>query len=471
MNILLADDERLTRLGLKSMIEELYPGAHHFSEAADGEKLLDKLKEETPDLIFLDIHMPKLTGLQAFSRFCDRKIPVVMLTGYAEFAYAQEALKLGALDYLLKPASLDEVRATMEKAYALYEERELLLRKDYELEFEKILDLYSTIGFLQSPRFVLPPYTAILFYFDHYKKETFKSDLDTLTSFLSHICARRRSRFTLSFLSTGEICFLVSDEIEPGEFIPELLKFHQSSGCTATGFYVSAQELPDLFEQIEAVQKEESLRCCVRLGSLITGKDRALSSGLLPFSELLEKLLMAHRAGDAMGFRSLLAALTEFPRGEQLLGMCDHSLNRILTMEAGTKAQIRTFGQLTEFLNQMGSQKQNVDLIDRINAYVEDNYMNQIGIGTIADMIDISPNYLSRIYKLKTGENFIDHLTGVRIKKAAELMAGGQTTTVRETAERVGYFSTRYFTKVFLKNMGISPSEYLKNHLLTDDGT
>lgn len=471
MNILLADDERLTRLGLKSMIEELYPGAHRFTEAADGEKLLDQLKEETPDLIFLDIHMPRLTGLEAYSRFSHQKIPVVMLTGYAEFAYAKEALKLGALDYLLKPASLDEVKATMEKAYALYEERELLLRKDYELEFEKILDLYTTIGFLQSPRYVLPPYTAILFYFDHYKKETFKRDLDALTGLLSRLCTSRRLRYTMSFLASGEICFLASGHIGPEEFTPELLHFHQNSGCTATGFYISARELSELFEQIEAVQKEESLRCCVRLGSVISEKERGQSAALLPLSELLEKLLVAHRAGDVMGYRNLLAALLDLPQAKELLVMCDQSLNRILTMESGTEARIRTFEQLVEFLKQMGSQNQNVDLIDRINAYVEENYMNQIGIGTIADMIDISPNYLSKIYKLKTGENFIDHLTGVRLKKAAELMAGGQTATVRETAERVGYFSTRYFTKVFLKNMGITPSEYLKNHLFHEGGS
>lgn len=99
---------------------------------------------------------------------------------------------------------------------------------------------------------------------------------------------------------------------------------------------------------------------------------------------------------------------------------------------------------------------------------MEEHYMDQIGINTIADMIDISPNYLSKIYKLKTGEKFVDHLTGVRIKKAMELMAGGHTATVRDTAERVGYFSTRYFTKVFLKSTGISPSEYLKGHMLSE---
>lgn len=88
--------------------------------------------------------------------------------------------------------------------------------------------------------------------------------------------------------------------------------------------------------------------------------------------------------------------------------------------------------------------------------------MNQIGINTLSDLIGISPNYLSKIYKIKTGENFVDHLTSVRIKKAIELIQSGQFTTIKTVAEKVGYFSSRYFTKVFLKSTGITPSEYIK---------
>ena len=467
MKIILADDERLTRLGLKNMIEELYPDAHQFLEASDGEKLLEMLEQETPDLIFLDIHMPRLTGLQAFSKFSAKRIPVVMLTGYAEFAYAKEALKLGALDYLLKPASLDEVQATMEKALAICREREALLKKDYELEFEKILDLYTTIGFLQAPRFVLPPYTVLLFYFDHYEQETFRRDLDALSTVLSRICKRRRALSTISFLSTGELCFLASASITADEFIPDLKYFNETCGCIATGFYASADGLSSLFGQIESIQKEESLRYCVCLGSLISDRERAAHKELLPFSGLLEKLLLAHRAGDSMEFQKLIPQLDQFSHQDRILSLCDPSLNRILSLESGEDVHIRSYSQLTEFLKQMISGRQTVDLVDRINAYVDEHYMDQIGINTIADMIDISPNYLSRIYKLKTGENFSDHLTGVRMKKARELMSGGQTSSVRETAERVGYFSTRYFTKVFLKNTGMLPSEYMKRFVLS----
>ncbi|MDR0925309.1 MAG: response regulator [Hungatella sp.] len=468
MKILLADDERLIRLGLKSMIEELYPNMHQFFEVENGEKLLKQLEKELPDLIFLDIHMPMLTGLQAFSRFHKLKIPVVMLTGYAEFTYAQEALKLGAIDYLLKPASLEEVRTTMEKAASLFGERELLLKKDYELEFEKILDLHTSIRFLQTPKYVLPPYTAVLFYVDHYHKETFKNDLDELNAILSSISSRYGARYAFTFLPTGEICYLTSTVIPAEEFHSALVRFHQTSVCTATGFHVSAGNLSELFAQFESVQREESLRLCVRLGSVISEKERQTFSPLLPFSDLLEKLLIAHQTDDVMGSQNLLHTLSQFPHEKKVFELCDDSLNRIFTMESGTTVSILSFNQLVEYLKQMTSQNQSIDLIDKINAYIEEHYMDQIGINTIADMIDISPNYLSKIYKMKTGEKFVDHLTGVRIKKAMELMSGGHTSTVRDTAERVGYFSTRYFTKVFLKSTGISPSEYLKGHLLNE---
>ena len=75
MNIILADDERLPRLGLKSMIEELFPNQHTFIEITNGEELLLYVEQQTPDVIFLDIHMPKLSGLEAFSQFYQKKYP------------------------------------------------------------------------------------------------------------------------------------------------------------------------------------------------------------------------------------------------------------------------------------------------------------------------------------------------------------------------------------------------------------
>ena len=227
MNILLADDEHLTRLGLKNMIEELYPDVHEFMEAADGEELLQLLDKNTPDFIFLDIHMPKLSGLEAYSQFSKRGIPVVMLTGYAE---------------------LDEIKTVMEKLTSVQYKQTLMRKKDYELEFNKLLDLYTSIQFIPIPEFVIPPYTALLVYFDYSQKTLCKNDIDNLSVLLGSVFEKHHALWASSFLSSGEFCFISSASIPASEFSKELFLFNQKSNGTATAFYFSAQTLPDLLE-------------------------------------------------------------------------------------------------------------------------------------------------------------------------------------------------------------------------------
>lgn len=462
MNILLADDEHLTRLGLKNMIEELYPDVHEFMEAADGEELLQLLDKNTPDFIFLDIHMPKLSGLEAYSQFSKRGIPVVMLTGYAEFSYAKEALKLGAMDYLLKPASLDEIKTVMEKLTSLQYKQTLMRKKDYELEFNKLLDLYTSIQFIPIPEFVIPPYTALLVYFDYSQKTLCKNDIDSLSVLLGSVFEKHHALWASSFLSSGEFCFISSASIPASEFSKELFLFNQKSNGTATAFYFSAQTLPDLFDRLEYIQKNQSLRFCRHLGDIFSEQDVSSVSELLPFTYLLEKIIFSHRISDTVSFQKQLESLASLFTSDHMIQRCDASLNHILTIEFETPASVHTFQEFINYLKQCDAKYQETDIIDSINIYVEKNYMNQIGINTLSDLIGISPNYLSKIYKIKTGENFVDHLTSVRIKKAIELIQSGQFTTIKTVAEKVGYFSSRYFTKVFLKSTGITPSEYIK---------
>ena len=205
MNIILADDERLPRLGLKSMIEELYPEQHSFIEVTNGEELLLYVEDHTPDVIFLDIHMPKLSGLDAFAQFHTKDIPVVMLTGYAEFAYAQKALTYGAIDYILKPAALEDIQKVMEKIMQLKQKEISAYQKDYELECKKILDLYFSIQFIQQPKYVQPPYTVMIFYFDHDPKSSKKNNFDLLSTSLTALSEKYSFPCGCGFLPSGEL--------------------------------------------------------------------------------------------------------------------------------------------------------------------------------------------------------------------------------------------------------------------------
>ncbi|WP_028451717.1 LytR/AlgR family response regulator transcription factor [Chitinilyticum aquatile] len=108
--ILLADDEPLLRAQLKTCLEVLWPDAHIIAEADDGFSALEALHGMQPDIAFLDIRMPGLTGLDV-ARLADDAVHIVFVTAYDEYAVA--AFEAGAVDYVLKPADATRLARTV----------------------------------------------------------------------------------------------------------------------------------------------------------------------------------------------------------------------------------------------------------------------------------------------------------------------------------------------------------------------
>ena len=109
MEIILADDEQILRLGMISMIEELEPKGFTILQARNGKELLALAQQEHPEIAYIDIKMPVMDGLEAFRQMksVSPETQCFILTGYAEFEYVQSAIHHGALDYLLKPITLE----------------------------------------------------------------------------------------------------------------------------------------------------------------------------------------------------------------------------------------------------------------------------------------------------------------------------------------------------------------------------
>ena len=82
--------------------------------------------------------------------------------------------------------------------------------------------------------------------------------------------------------------------------------------------------------------------------------------------------------------------------------------------------------------------------------------------------MNISPVYLSRLFKKEEGINFLDYLNQYRIDAAKKLLQNPQY-NVLEAADMTGFKNTRYFSKIFKKNVGLTPSEYRKRHLGKED--
>lgn len=417
MNIILADDERLPRLGLKSMIEELFPHQHTFVEITNGEELLLYVSQHTPDVIFLDIHMPKLSGLQAFSQFYTRNIPVVMLTGYAEFSYAKKALKYGAIDYILKPAGLEDIQRVMEQIIQLKKKNNSIYQKEYDLECKKILNLFFSIQFIQQPKFAQPPYTVMIFYFDHDPKSSKKNHFDLLSNALKDLADYNFCPCSCSFLPSGELIFISSGKIPLHPLNHILQNFHNSSSCMSTGFSYYANSIEELLNTISYVQKMESIRLCTHLGKCMFLNELHEQELFLPFSTLIDKVIVSLQINDTISLQKNLYQIQHLKDANQLLSKCDSSLTTIFERSFHHRLSTSSIAQFIDSIQKIFYTENEVDIIEKINLYVNKNYMNQIGINTISDLLGISPNYLSKTYKMKTGENFTDYLTSTANNK------------------------------------------------------
>ena len=134
LNILIADDESMIRLGLKTILEE---AGHTVYAAADGVAAIKLAEGCTPDLVILDIKMPEMDGLEAARVLLDRtQVPIIFLTAYGEKDLVERAARLSVMGYLVKPIKEAELLAMIEVVASRFEEHSRAAQAAAEMKDE-----------------------------------------------------------------------------------------------------------------------------------------------------------------------------------------------------------------------------------------------------------------------------------------------------------------------------------------------
>ena len=123
--ILIVDDEPRTREGIRKTLEAWSAGRNRIQTAASGVEAREWLASQPADLLITDVRMPEFSGLslvEAIQQF-PGKPAVLIMSGYADFNYAQQAIKLGVVDYLLKPIDKEQLLQTVQKALHVHEQQ------------------------------------------------------------------------------------------------------------------------------------------------------------------------------------------------------------------------------------------------------------------------------------------------------------------------------------------------------------
>lgn len=117
--VLIADDEPIIREGIRDAIDWITLGMEVVGEAEDGEEALERAADLGVDIVLVDMNMPFLNGIELI-RALQQKCPCcryLIISGHDEFAYAQEAVRLGVEDYILKPVQAEQLYAALERLH------------------------------------------------------------------------------------------------------------------------------------------------------------------------------------------------------------------------------------------------------------------------------------------------------------------------------------------------------------------
>lgn len=482
MIILLADDERMVRLGLKSMLDELYPSMHTYIEAKNGQELVELASLHKPHIAFVDIRMPLLDGLAAIEK-CKAASPLtqwLMLTGYSDFNYAKEAIRLGVSDYLLKPVSVQELESAVEKVTQNITKHFSNLSHSFALEMllsynaSLIGDTVETSNFKSKSSDIFEVY---IFYIDTWDKNIRYALLAMLNNSLKTFCSNILDsdfRYALFYLSSGELCLVTCNSKKTVSLYALLTDTLNTAPKPITVFYGKYSSMQETCDACQKIPELTHIRLVHKLGIIIDYQELLQTKDLKIMSELsasLEKLCLAFIQGEELEYKNIINELYKNTSFKQFfLAINAANLERYLNAAVDLTLSIRDYKSLLdELLTRRGDmyrhqpKKSNTDIISQIENYIKENYMKEIGINSIAEMYDITPNYLSKIFHQKVGKKFIDYLTEVRITNAKRLFSEAPNITIKEVSVLVGYYSTRHFTKMFSKLVGCLPSEYQKN--------
>jgi len=133
MRVLIAEDEALIRMDLREMLVE--EGHEVVGEARDGAEAITLARRLRPDIVFMDINMPEVSGIEAAAVLGEERIaPVVMVTAFSQISYVRQATEAGAMAYIVKPFSASDVLPAMAVATSRYAEASQLAEEVDDLK-------------------------------------------------------------------------------------------------------------------------------------------------------------------------------------------------------------------------------------------------------------------------------------------------------------------------------------------------
>lgn len=529
LKVFLVEDEFVVREGIKNNVDWQAHGYEFCGEASDGELAFPMIQKLKPDIVITDIRMPFMDGL-VLSRLIKKEMPwieIIILTGYEEFEYAKESIKIGISQYLTKPISgeelLKEVDALAVKIEEKRKEREIKEeymremaenfqqeRKDFfqylvtgtksvaellEMADKLHIDLSSlwyniVLLQFQSRKHAHNEYSNSVVEIEHAMEQIteeshlliFDRNLEGKALLFRADSKEELEQYQKEYLGKITDIMMRYEKIRffggIGEAVNRLRELPQSfetaSHAFAHRYLVEESRIVDSAELSKAgyLPKDQLDIHTVNTKQI----DRSKIREFLKMGEREETVYFVEEFFKDLGtnvmhsniFRQYITLdvyfcvvdfLEDLQISREAVEPVDVNSGMAQSEESAMQYIMTLLNQALELRDRNASNRYG-DIVDEVLRYIEKNYADEeLSLNLLASHVNFSPNHLSMIFAQQTGQTFIKYLTEYRMNKAKELLrCTGKRSS--EISQEVGYKDSHYFSYVFKKTQGITPTQY-----------
>lgn len=513
--VLIVDDEKIIRMGIKNIIPWNAIGFQEVFAAASGNEALRIIEEHKPDVMITDIQMTEMTGLQLIEQVKAIKsdMRIVVLTGYDSFDYARECLRMQVVDFLLKPIDEDLLTQLMKDQVEYLDQKnqeiKLASRMQRTQGASAQMQLEEYMRDLVHNRLADPAGFQNLLMENRYAEDQ-KMQIVILVPTL--YADNKDISENFRAMSIKNICIGMVDAREEG------ITFMDDDGKIILAYFSGEQadETVERVEQLNHILKDEfnSMPKAV-IGSSVDGfKNLYVSyndakyllehekeniheiiqsynaqSRVSMFQQIYMELknVMTANVGNSdyvlKAFQTFCKATESYNLSSAYVRRCcfeiasvlyfsyisdsgeatDSKINALL--QSLLHAQREEACEITRnYIVQLFSKEElNIhEIVSKAKKYIDQYLGEELSVANIAAGLYITPNYFSRLFKKVCGEGCNEYIVRKRIEKAKFLLETSNMKTGK-IAMLVGYRDTNYFSLAFKKHAGVSPTKYREN--------
>ncbi|ADU31413.1 response regulator transcription factor [Evansella cellulosilytica] len=405
LKMLIVDDEPIICKGLHTTIDWRDIDIEVVGTAHDGNEAVTLMKDQHVDIILTDVCMPEMDGLALSEHIITEypKAKIIMISGFDEFKYARQALRLGVEDYLLKPVNIDELLTLVKNI-----KKVIIEDKKEEIQKEKMITSQWVLHYLFNAPLSLEMKHKSLTNAQHYR---------IVVSVMKDYDQKMRH------YSTKEIAHVREEWKEQ----------------------ISHHLLKRDVENISVFSQDDEL-----ITICFEKNDQKLDDIL--FKELSDNI--HHTLAFTIHF-----AISTLQNNLSNISSVYKDTSALMSESRGIGKTVLFLDQHSDFENEVTHQHHWI--IENAKKYIQEHFNKDVKASELAEKHFITPNYFSVIFKQETGVSFSEYLNSIRIEKASELLLS-TANKVFEIAEYVGYKEYKYFVQIFKRHTGVTPTYYRK---------